>query len=186
MIADLNRKMCEFAMSRLDAMGERQSGLSNYYAHLARRGSMLRPEEIAVAEYIASTVPLGASILELCAGAAQLGHLLSLSGYQVSAAEIDPLRCAFAVALGAHVGSACTVMPGAWQRLRLSNWKLIVTINAVTSHIRRDDTECLMEYARAGGEFIIRPRQFGAGIAVEIPGLQATEVFEDVHHYRRA
>lgn len=184
-IASLNLRMCAFAVARLDAMGEHASGLSNYYARLAQRGAMLRPEEIAVAEYIDRTVPKDRPILELCAGAAQLGHLLSVMGHAVTAVEIDPRRHAFAVALGAHIGSTCTVLRRGWQGLKLSRWSLLVTLNAVSSHIFPADTKWLVDYAQGGGEFIIRPRQFGAGIAVEIPGLTATQVFEDVYHYAR-
>lgn len=183
-IADLNRRMCEFALARLDAMGEQASGLSNYYARLAEHGTMLRPEEVAVAEYIERTTQKQMPILELCAGAAQLGHLLSLMGYSVSAVEIDERRHAFAIALGAHVGSRCTVVPGRWQDLRLSDWRVLVTINAVTSHISPTDTNPLRWHALQGGDLIIRPRQFGAGIAADIPGLNATKVTEDVYHYR--
>lgn len=185
MIDDLNRRMCEFALARQSAMGN-ASGLRNYYTRLAESGRMLRPEEIAIAEYIERTLPKHRPILELCAGAAQLGHLLSLMGYQVSAAEIDPLRHAFAVELGAHVGSTCRVLLGGWQSLELAKWHLLVTLNAVTSHVAPADTEWLCAHARDGGEAIIRPCQFGAGVAVEIPGLQATRVFEDIYHYRAA
>ena len=185
-VAKLNLRMCEFALARLGARGESGSGLYNYYSHLARRGTMLRPEEIAVVRYVGRVVPKHKSILELCAGAAQLGHLLSLTGYSVSAVEIDPLRHAFAVDLGAHVGTRCTVLLDGWQNLRLADWSLLVTLNAVTSRIFPADTGWLREYASGGGEFIIRPRQFGAGIPVEIHGLEATPVTEDVYHYRAA
>ncbi|MGE0205995.1 MAG: hypothetical protein AB7P60_20595 [Hyphomicrobiaceae bacterium] len=180
---DLNLQMCEFALARLAEMGERKGGLYNYYAVLSKAGRMLRPEEIAVAEYISRVMP-EKTILELCSGAAQLGHLLSLQGRTVSAIEIDPLRHAFAVALGAHVSSKCSLVLGGWQSMKLSDYGLLVTLNAATSHIFPADTQWLVDYARGGGEFIIRPRQFGAGIPVEIPGLEATQVFEDVYHYR--
>lgn len=180
---DLNLRMCEFAIARRAEMGERESGLFNYYTVLSTNGRMLRPEEMAVAEYIDRIRP--ASILELAAGAAQLGHLLSLRGHTVSAVEIDPHRYRFAVALGEHVGSRCSVILGGWQSLPHANWKLLVTLNAASSHIFPTDTKWLVDYANGGGEFIIRPRQFGAGIPVEIPGLLATQVHEDVYHYRR-
>lgn len=182
-IAELNRRMCDFATDRLKAMGEDAGGLYNYYARLAAHGTMLRPEEIAVAEYIERTVPRHMPILELCAGAAQLGHLLSLMGYRVSAVEIDERRHAFAVAIGAHVGSTCAVVPGRWQDLRLSDWRTLVTINAVTSHISPIDTNRIRWHALQGGDLIIRPRQFGDGISAELPGLRAMRVTEDVYHY---
>jgi hypothetical protein len=186
-IANLNLRMCEFALARLHARGESDSGLYNYYSHLAQKGTMLRPEEIAVAEYVDRAVPKHKSILELCAGAAQLGHLLSLLGYPASAVEIDQRRYELAVDLGAHVGSKCTVSLGGWQSLKLGNWQLLVTLNAATNHISPTDVEWLGEHARRGGEFIIRPRQFGAaGVAVEIPELQTTKVTDDVYHYRAA
>ncbi len=179
----MNDKMCAFALSRLAAMGEREGGLYNYYSVLARSGRMLRDEELAIAEYIDRVRP--ASVLELAAGAAQLGHLLALRGHRVAAVEIDPLRHAFAVALGIHLGSSCAVILGGWQEQRLSDYKLLVTLNAASSHIFPSDTKWLVDYARGGGEFIIRPRQFGSpGIPVEIPGLVATQVHDDVYHYR--
>lgn len=183
-IARLNLKMCDYAVARLNAMGRDPGGLYNYYDHLAHNGTMLRPEELAVAEYIERTVPQDKAILELCAGAAQLGHLLSLMGRRVSAAEIDPRRHAFAADLGAYLGSRCEVLPGQWQRFRLDSWHLLVTINAVTTFTAAADVVLLVEHARHGGEFIIRPRQFGPGIPAEIAGLHATQVFEDVYHYR--
>lgn len=184
MIEDLNRRMCEFALSRLSNMGERESGLYNYYTVLAQSGRMLRPEEIAVAEYISGLSARPASILELAAGAAQLGHLLSLQGHSAAAVENDPLRRDFAVALGAHVGSQCSIILSDWQALDLSKWKMLVTLNAASSFIFPSDTKWLVDYARSGGEFIIRPRQFGkAGIPVEIPGLRSTLVHEDIYHY---
>lgn len=183
-VADLNRRMCEFALARLEARGEERSGLYNYYARLAEAGRMLRSEEVAIAEFMDRMIPRHISVLELCAGAAQLGHLLALMGYPVSAVEIDAPRYELAVDLGVHVGSSCRVLLGGWQALRLSRWQLLVTINAVTSHIFPADTKWLEEHARRGGEFIIRPRQFGAGIDVEIPGLKATKVFDDIYHYR--
>lgn len=182
MIEDLNRRMCTFALARHQAMGEHESGLFNYYTALAKAGRMLRPEEIAVAEYISIVRP--ASVLELAAGAAQLGHLLALRGHRVAAVEIDPLRHAFAVALGAHVGSSCSVILGGWQEQKISDYAMLVTLNAASSHIFPSDTRWLIDYARGGGEFIIRPRQFGAhGISVEIPGLHATKVHDDIFHY---
>lgn len=180
-VRDLNRRMCEFALARREEMGERNGGLNNYYTVLSRSGRMLRPEEIAVAEFIDRVRP--SSVLEIAAGAAQLGHLLSLRGHVVSAVEIDRLRYDFAQALGTHVGSACSVLLGEWQSLQLSDWKMLVTLNAASSHIFPSDTKWLVDYARGGGEFIIRPRQFGAGIPVEIPGLRATIVHEDIYHY---
>ncbi len=180
---DLNQTMCAFAQARLAAMGEREGGLYNYYARLSESGRMLRPEEMAVAEYIDRLRP--ESVLELAAGAAQLGHLLALRGHRVAAVEIDPLRHAFALALGAHLGSECAVILGGWQEQRLFDYKLLVTLNAASSHIFPSDTKWLVDYAAQGGEFIIRPRQFGSpGIPVEIPGLVATQVHEDVFHYR--
>lgn len=184
-IQELNRRMCEFALARRDAMGEEPGGLSNYYGRLAESGRMLRPEEIAVAQYIERTVPKDAPILEVCAGAAQLGHLLSLMGYRVWAVEIDSLRYNFAVALGAHIGSTCAVQLRSWQKLHLPVWRLLVTLNAVTSHIAPADSKRICDHALQGGDVIIRPRQFGAGIPVEIPGLKATPITEDVYHYAR-
>lgn len=185
-IATLNLRMCEFALARLAAIGEPACGLANYYTYLAQRGRMLRSEEIAIAEYVDRVVPKDKSILELCAGAAQLGHLLSLIGYPVSAVEIDRPRYDFALALGSHVRSSCDVLLGGWQDLNLSRWHLLVTINAVSSHVFPADTNWLVAHAQRGGEFIIRPRQFGVGIAVDIPGLHATQVLDDVYHYRAA
>lgn len=182
----LNQRMCDFALARLDAMGEEKSGLYNYYAHLARRGYILRPEEIAVAAYIERTMPRDAPILELCAGAAQLGHLLALDGYTVSAVEVDRLRVAFATDLGAHLGSTCAILSAYWQTLQLARWRLLVTINAYTSMIVPQDVELIRGYVLGGGHVILRPRQFGHGIAAAIPGLVATEVFGDVYHYRAA
>lgn len=164
-------------------MGEDASGLFNYYARRVEKSVMLKPEEIAVSEYVERTVPKDKSILELAAGAAQLGHLLSLMGYQTAAVEIDPQRYEFAVALGEHVGSSCSIKMAGWQSLKLSRWNLLVTLNAASSHIFPGDTRWLVEYARGGGEFIIRPRQFGTGIPVEIPGMRATLVHEDIYHY---
>jgi hypothetical protein len=185
-VASLNTKMCEFTLARLEAMGPDLSGIYNYYLHRARRYSMLAPDEVAVASYIESELP-NKNILELCAGAAQLGHLLSLMGHSTSAVEMDQRRYDFAVALGAHVGSQCDVLFGGWQDLTLSNWQLLVTINAAGSFVFPTDVGWLSEFASSGGEFIIRPRQFGkAGIATEIPGLNSTRVFSDVYHYRAA
>lgn len=181
-VDELNQRMCAFALARLASLGERDGGLYNYYSYLARNGTMLRPEEIAVAEYIARIQPT--SILELAAGAAQLGHLLALQGHVVSAVEIDRLRYDFARALGEHVDSDCTLILGGWQDQQLANYGLLVTLNAASSQIFPTDTRWLVDYATRGGEFIIRPRQFGAGIPVEIPGLHATQVFDDVYHYR--
>lgn len=179
---DLNLRMCEFALARLAEMGERKGGLYNYYSVLAQGGRILRDEELAVAEYISKARP--DSVLEIAAGAAQLGHLLSLIGIQTSACENDKLRHDFARALGEHVGSACEIVLSDWQSLTLSKWKMLVTLNAASSFIFPSDTKWLVDYARGGGEFIIRPRQFGkSGIPVEIPGLEATQVFEDVYHY---
>lgn len=183
MVSDLNKRMCEFALARLASMGERDGGLYNYYTVLSRAGRMLRPEEIAVADYIDRVRP--SSVLELAAGAAQLGHLLALRGHETSAVELDPLRHAFACALGEHLGSSCTVVLGSWQSMRLADYRMLVTLNAASTHIFPSDTKWLVDYARGGGEFIIRPRQFGSpGIPVEIPGLDATKVHDDVFHYR--
>jgi hypothetical protein len=183
MVTEINRRMCEFALARLASMGERDGGLYNYYTVLSRAGRMLRPEEIAVAEYIDRVRP--SSVLELAAGAAQLGHLLALRGHKASAVELDPLRHALAVALGAHLGSSCALVLGGWQEQALSSYGMLVTLNAASRHIFPSDTKWLVDYARGGGEFIIRPRQFGSpGIPVEIPGLEATQVHEDVFHYR--
>lgn len=183
MVTEINARMCEFALARLATMGERDGGLYNYYTVLSRAGRMLRPEEIAIAEYIDRVRP--SSVLELAAGAAQLGHLLALRGHRVSAVELDPLRHAFAVALGAHVGSDCTILLGGWQEQKLSSYRMLVTLNAASTHIFPSDTKWLIDYARDGGEFIIRPRQFGSsGIPVEIPGLEGTQVHDDVFHYR--
>lgn len=179
---DLNQKMCTFALARLEAMGPSHGGLENYYTHLARRGSMLREEERAIAEYIDRDIK-PANILELCAGAAQLGHLLSLMGHRVTAVEIDKPRHAFAVALGEHLGSTCEVLLSPWQKLNLPAWRLLVTLNAASSHVFPSDTKWLVDYARGGGQFIIRPRQFGPGIDVMIPGLRATQIHKDVYHY---
>jgi hypothetical protein len=184
-IPALNARMCEIALERLETMGEEGGGLFNYYSHLARRGTMLRAEEIAVAEYIDRTVIKGTPIMELCAGAAQLSHLLDRMDHPTYAVEIDKRRHAFAVALGKRLGSCCNVILDSWQNIELSKYGLLVTLNAATTHIFPDDSRWLIEYAKGGGEFIIRPRQFGkAGIPVEIPGLQSTKVFEDVYHYR--
>lgn len=185
-VDSLNRRMCEFASARLEAMGPDAGGFYNYYTHLAQRGTMLRPEEIAVAEYVDRVFPRDRPALELCAGAAQLGHLLALAGRPVSAVEIDPKRHKFAVELGAHVGSACELVLGRWQDLALNSWHLLVTINAATTQIVPADADWLRAHAKSGGEFIIRPRQFGAaGIPVGIPGLAATQVHDDIYHYRR-
>lgn len=180
-ITDLNQRMCDFALARRTSMGEREGGLYNYYTVLATAGRMLRPEEIAVADYIDRVRP--SSVLELAAGAAQLGHLLALRGHRTSAVELDPLRHAFAVALGRHVGSDCAIVLGGWQSMKLSDFGMLVTLNAASNHIFPSDTKWLVDYARAGGEFIIRPRQFGAGIPIEIPGLERALVHEDIFHY---
>lgn len=179
---DLNQQMCAFALARLDAMGERDGGLYNYYIRLASNGTMLRDEEHAVAAYIERIAP--PSILELAAGAAQLGHMLSLAGYATAASEIDPRRAAFARALGEHVGSKCDVLFGRWQGLPLSKWNLLVTLNAASSMISPADVRLIREHVLGGGQVIIRPRQFGAvGVDADIQGLKATKVLDDVYHY---
>jgi len=176
----VNQRMCEFALARLAAMGESESGLYNYYARRAERGAMLGPEEVAIADHIEGR---GLSVLELCAGAAQLGHLLSLRGHAVTAIDIDRRRCAFATALGSYIGSTCAIVHGRWQDRGIDGWELIVTLNAIGSHMSSADSDALIEYAKRGGEFIIQPSKFGSGIPIEIPGLRATQVYGDVYHY---
>lgn len=172
---DLNASMVEFARDRLARLGKHESGLYGYYAHLASKGTMLRPEEYAVADYV-DAVSSG-PILEICAGAAQLGHLLATRGHDVTAVEIDPRRHAFAVDLGQHLGSTCKVIRGRWQDMSIGDYGLIVTINAISSMVAAEDITLL-----AHSEIILRPRQFGSGLSDV--GRAARQVHGDIYHYR--
>jgi hypothetical protein len=129
-----NDKMTAFFRNRLETMGIGDGGLNNYYAERIQKGSILGEHDFYLIDEIQKRYAPGTFIHEVACGAAQLGHVLALSGYKVVASECDAPRFKLASELGECVGSKCIVVKGNSFELE-TEARVYVTANAVSSHV---------------------------------------------------
>ena len=124
--------MVAFSHNRRERMGEKPSGLYDYYTRRVEAGWFLTEAEIYLVDFISANYRPENRIHEMAAGAAQLGHVLALRDYTVEASEIDRKRRAYAKDLGRYVGSKCKIVPEKFQNLDPRAYRLLVTVNAVS------------------------------------------------------
>lgn len=111
-IEELNIAICEFLRKRRRDMGVIGGGLFNYYDAKLKNNTALGALDIAIILAVIERYPYRAKIHEMACGMAQIGHVLALNGYDVTASEIMPKRYEAALALGAELKSPCTIVQG--------------------------------------------------------------------------
>lgn len=156
----LNLQMTNFLRSRYIKLGRLKGGLYRYYECMLNPRGVLREGERCVIQYIAENFRSGARIHEMMAGAAQLGHALSLMGYDVTASERDHNRYCLAVELGKYVESNCEVRNRDFTTVE-GDFDILVAVNAVASLDVKKAIEYMDSAIECSGTLIFNPDLFG-------------------------
>src|SRR5271157_2837882 len=161
-LEEINDKMLVFCSNRLQTLGSEKGGLLHYYEQRVENKIILKAErERYLIEYIQNNYPLTTTIHEFACGAAQLGHSLSLLGYEVSASEIMKARFNFATELGLYLNSKCIIIYGDFTKIQTSA-KLYITINAVSGDLDlTKNLHLLKEKLNQGSDIIFHAGLYG-------------------------
>jgi predicted RNA methylase len=98
--------------ARLAELGATEAGAYEYYMDLYERDTLIHPYELAVARYLAQSLPDGAAIHEFGTGFGSMALLLAVAGFDVLAIDVDPRRLATARAIRAELGKQVPWLAG--------------------------------------------------------------------------
>lgn len=167
----LNAKALAFCRKRIASGGDH--GLGNYYLARVTSNSLWCHTDKRLVRYVRNAFPRGTSVLEICAGGAQVSHALALAGFVAHACELTDARADFARELGKALGSSAFVIQSHWQLLPASKYELVFTNNAVSSHVSiEEDHESFEQILQAGNDVILKPSLYGTkdyGRLIEFP-----------------
>ncbi len=161
-LGEVDQRLIQLSKTRLEKMGEIESGLFNYYITRIGHGSMFNEDDMKMIEYLESTELATNRILEVAAGCGQVSFALEERGFErVEFSEFDSRRLAYGEFLKEKLDSMVIIHGSDYRKLELKDFDVIFVVNAVSSSIGAQDADLLIDVISSGTDIILKFGYYG-------------------------